>query len=354
MNDTMKRIEEILADKPDKMKRVKEILADKSKPCFPVPLSYMDELEILWDKKWGAQSEIGKLEEVIVCKPGEEMAPPEVELKWYGLRRQIDVEKVIQQFENFVEILKTEGIQVHYLKTPTIRRGPYGLLSRIWGTRDEGIVVNGGAIVSRMSLPFRRGDEVYWARTIMELGCPIIATVRGNGTFEGGNVVWLDPQHVCIGRSIRTNQEGLDQVTTILRSVGVEEIKIVPIPGWFEELEWPAGGFAHLDCVLGYVDDGLAVIYPPGVSFDLIEYLLEKNINLIEAPSDEAKDYACNTLALEPGKILMLSGFQKTRTKLEKEGVDVIEVEMSEYIVSGGGPHCAVGPLIRQPGPKLE
>lgn len=337
----------------DKMKRVKEILEDKSKPSFPIPMSYLDELEIIWGKKWGAQSEIGKLEEVLVVKPGEEMAPPEEELKWYGLRRQIDVEKVIQQFEIFVEILKREGIQVHQVKTPAIRRGPYGILSRIWGTRDSGVVVNGGAIISRMSLPFRRGDEVYWARTAMEVGCPIIATIRGTGRFEGGNVIWLDPQHVCIGRSIRTNQEGIDQFSAVLKTVGVEEIKIVPIPGWLEELEWPAGGYAHLDCVLGYVDDGLALIYPPGVPFDLIEYLLAKDINLIEVPSDEAKDYACNTLALEPGKVIMLSGFPKTRTKLEKEGVDVIEVEMSEYIVSGGGPHCAVGPLIRQPGPKL-
>ena len=337
----------------DKEKRIEEILQDKSKPSFPIPSSYEEEIDKIWGKRWGAQSEIGKLKEGLVCRPSHEMAPPEAELKWYGLRRQIDVQKAQQQHDNLVEILKAEGIQIHYVKTPPERMGPYGLLSRIWGTRDSGVTVNGGAIISRMSLPFRRGDEVYWARTAMQVGCPIIGMIRGNGRFEGGNVVWLDPQHVCIGRSIRTNQEGIDQFSAILRTVGVEEIRIVPIPGWLEELEWPAGGFAHLDCVFGYVDDGLALIYPAGVPFDFIEYLLSKDINLIEPPPDEAKDYACNSLALEPAKIVTITGFPKTRAKLEKEGIDVIEVEMSEFIVSGGGAHCAVGPLIRQPGPKL-
>jgi N-dimethylarginine dimethylaminohydrolase len=166
-------------------------------------------------------------------------------------------------------------------------------------------------------------------------------------------VVWLDPAHVCIGKSIRTNQEGIDQVSAILASVGVEEIKIVPIPGWLENVDWPAGGFAHLDCVFGYVDSGVALIYPPGVPYDFLEYLQEKEINLIEVPPEEAKDYACNTLALEPGKIIMLEGFEAARKKLEKEGVEVTTLNMSEFIKLGGGPHCASSPLIRDPGPKL-
>jgi N-dimethylarginine dimethylaminohydrolase len=333
---------------------IEQILSDKTKPALPLPVEYLEEYDKIWGKKWGAQSEIGKLEEVLVCKPGDEMAPPENELKWYGLRRQIDVKKAIKQHEELVRVLTSEGVKVHFLKTPPQRRGPYGQLSRIWATRDPGIVVNGGAIISRMSLPFRKGDEYYWAKTVMELGCPILYTVNKGGTFEGGNVIWLDPEHVCIGKGIRTNQEGIDQVSEILKLAGVQEIIVVPIPGWLRNLDWPAGGFAHLDTVFGYVDNGLALIYPPGVPFDFIEFLMQKGINLIEVNPDEAKDYACNTLALEPGKIIMVGGLRKTRKELEKEGVDVIEVDLSEFVISGGGPHCATGPLIRQPGPKLS
>jgi N-dimethylarginine dimethylaminohydrolase len=337
------------------MDKVKEALkkVDKTRPAVPIPLSYDDELKHIWGKNWGAQSEIGKLREVLVHRPGSEIAPPKKDLKWYGMKSVPDVSRAVEQHDRFVEILKDEGVKVHYLNPDPKAKGPYAPFQGLWGTRDFGFVVRGGAIVHRMALPWDRGAESWWAKRVMELGCPILYTVRGYGTFEGGNVVWLDPAHVCIGKSIRTNQEGIDQVSAILASMGVEEIKIVPIPGWLENVDWPAGGFAHLDCVFGYVDSGVALIYPPGVPYDFLEYLQEKEINLIEVPPEEAKDYACNTLALEPGKIIMLEGFEATRKKLEKEAVEVITVNMSEFIKLGGGPHCASSPLIRDPGPKL-
>jgi N-dimethylarginine dimethylaminohydrolase len=326
---------------------------DKTKPALPSSLSYSDELKLIWGKKWGAQSEIGKLRQVLVQKPGAEIVPPKKDLKWYGFTRQIDLKKVVKQHESLVDILKEEGVTVEDMKAPTGARGPYSQLVGLWGTRDYGFVVDGGAIVNRTSLAWDRGAEVYWAKRVMELGCPILYTVHGSGTIEGGNVVWLDPTHVCIGRSIRTNQDGIDQTSIILRSVGVEDIRVVPLPGWLEKIDWPAGGFAHLDCVFGYVDSGLALVYPPGLPFDFLEYLMQIGINIIEVSPEEGRNYACNTLALEPGKILMLEGFENSRKKLEKEGVDVIPVEMTEFIKAGGGPHCATAPLIRDSGPRL-
>jgi N-dimethylarginine dimethylaminohydrolase len=327
---------------------------DKSLPAVPIDLNYNDELRPIWGKEWGAQSEIGRLRKVLVKRPGPEIVHPLKDLKWYGMKDVVDLEKARAQHDNLVQILKGEKIDVEYMEAPEMAKGPYDVLRGLWGTRDFGFVVNGGAIVHRMSLPWDRGGEVFWAKKIMELGCPILSTVRGFGLFEGGNVVWLDPTRVCIGNSIRTNQEGIDQVSEVLKSVGVEEVKIVPLPGWLDNTDWPAGGFAHLDCVFGYADSGLAVIYPPAVPYDFLEYLRRNGVRMIEVPPDEARDYACNIFALEPGKVLMLDGFEFTKTKLEKEGVDVITVGMSEFIKIGGGPHCATSPLIRDSGPKLS
>ncbi|MGY5861723.1 MAG: arginine deiminase family protein [Candidatus Thorarchaeota archaeon] len=339
--------------KPKIPKEVKEMLDNKMVPSIPVPLDYDEELGLIWDKNWGAQSEIGKLREVLVNTPGIEMGPPESDIAWYQMRRTINVEEAKGEHESLVKVLKDEGVKVHYLNPDRPPKGPYGLLQRLWATRDPGFVIKGGAIVGRMSLPFRSGDQVYWTQRVVELGCPILYTVSGSGTFEGGNVVWLDPEHVCIGVSARTNQEGFNQVADMLYRRGVEEVKSVSIPGWLRNLEWPAGGFAHLDCVFAYVDDGIALVYPAGIPYDFIEYLREKQINMLEVPPHEAKDYACNVVALQPGKIVLLDGFPETKRMLDKEGVDSITVEMSEFTVSGGGPHCSTSPLIRDSGPQL-
>jgi N-dimethylarginine dimethylaminohydrolase len=51
-------------------------------------------------------------------------------------------------------------------------------------------------------------------------------------------------------------------------------------------------------------------------------------------------------------KVVMLDGFPSSREKLEEEGVDVIPVDMSEFIKSSG-PYCASAPIRRGPVPKL-
>jgi len=343
---------------------IRKFVGDKKKPAHPLPLTYLEELEVIWGKRWGAQSEIGRLREVLVIRPGDEVAPPEKDLVFYQFEKRVDVRKVKEEFEGFIDALKNEGVIVHDIRELVkevdvdewMLKEPYGLPHARFGgpgARDVGFVINGGAIIGRMSLPYRRGEEYITMKALAALGVPVLFMVHGNGIFEGGNVVWLDPEHVILGKSVRTNQEGIDQVSYILRMNGVKEIYVVPIPGHLYNTEWPAGGFAHLDCVFGYVDDGLAVIYPPGVPYDFIEYLRSKEINMIEVLPEEARWLACNTLALEPGKVVLPQELRKTIRALEKEGVDVISVPWEETKYLGGGPHCATMPLIRDSGPRL-
>lgn len=349
----------------DVIKKVKELTRDKKVPAHPLPLTYEDELEVIWGKRWGAQSEIGRLRETLVIRPGDEVAPPEEDLVFYQFDKRVDVAKVKEEFENLIRVLESEGVKVYDIRELVrdeididewMLKEPYGLPHARFGgpgARDVGFVVNGGAIIGRMSLPYRRGEEFILMKALAKLGVPILYTVNGNGIFEGGNVVWLDPEHVVIGRSVRTNQEGIEQVSYVLRRVGVEEIRIVPIPGHLYNTKWPAGGFAHLDVVFGYVDDGLALIYPPGVPYDFIEYLRSKDINMIEVPPDEARWMACNTVAIKPGKVIIPEEHKETIRSLEREGVDVIGVPWEENRYLGGGPHCSTMPLIRDPGPRL-
>jgi len=346
MNKVLAVIEEI--------KRMRE----ENRPPHPVELSYDEELELIWGKRWGAQSEIGKLKSTLVKRPGEEFQPQEIfdHQNFYDIHKKTDMAKVQEEHDKFVDILKKEGVKVFYVKTPELAHGPYTPANpRIWGARDPGIVINGGAIVGRMSLPWRKKDEFYWAKAVMELGCPILYTVNRKGTFEGGNVVWLDPKHVCIGETIRTNAEGVRQVAWVMKEIGgVEEVYKVPMPGYLKNLEWPAGGYAHLDVAFGMADINLALVYPPALPYEFLRYLKKWKISLIEVPPEEYRNEGCNILALEPRKIIMNSGCDKSRRQLKKEGIDVIETPFSEVVKSGGAAHCSTGPLEREPGPFLE
>jgi arginine deiminase len=56
---------------------------------------------------------------------------------------------------------------------------------------------------------------------------------------------------------------------------------------------------------------------------------------------------------LEPGVVVLPCGNPVTTRALRERGCDVIDVEMSEFVKTGGGPHCATAGLIRDPGPLL-
>ena len=327
-----------------------------AKPLFDV--DFMDELERGWGRRWGAQSDLGKLRMVMVHMPGEEETAPEFfeDPVYFNLPEgPPDLRALQKQQKGLIDILLKEGIDVVYLNaSPTM--GVYTPLVGIKGVRDA-VVINGGAIIPRCAIAPKREIGVLYTKRLAEMGCPILYTVHGKGCFEGGNVVWIDTKHVLIGISTRTNLDGLKQVEPVLRMAGVEEIRPVSLPGYLGErpskrVGGPAG-FFHLDMVFSMVDERLGVIYPPAIDYDSLYYLQKKGIKLIEAPLEEVQNYGCNILALEPGKVVIPAHSHRIIEKLLKENVEVITLEMPE-LRAGGGPVCNTLPLIRDPGPSIS
>ena len=73
-----------------------------------------------------------------------------------------------------------------------------------------------------------------------------------------------------------------------------------------------------------------------------------------EVPREEQIRYfPCNFVTLEPRRIMMIQGPEKTIKALREEGVEVIEVPYSEVLKYGGGLRCTTMQLVRDPGPRL-
>jgi arginine deiminase len=100
--------------------------------------------------------------------------------------------------------------------------------------------------------------------------------------------------------------------------------------------------------VFGVAGPKLAVLYPEFVGYDFVDYLVnKKGFDVIECPLEEANGLATNFLVLEPGKLVMSAENPVVTGQLRKRGIQVIEVDLSEYAKAGGGPTCMTIPLIR-------
>lgn len=209
------------------------------------------ELRRTWGREWGAWDDVGPLREVLVRPPGQELEQITADMwnaeagalvdpggGWYWIGDQPpDIELARSQHAGLVAALEAEDVLVHRAPpmAPSFVKASY--------TRDPLVAAPGGTIVARMAATMRRGEERDVTAIMGALAIPILRTITGTATVEGGTVVRLRPGLVAYGQSIRCNTEGARQLQEALSPAGVEVV-VVPVPGYG----------IHLDGYIGLAD----------------------------------------------------------------------------------------------------
>ena len=320
---------------------------------------FYDEVEQVWGQRWGAEG-IGRLREVLVSRPTENETRPEYASEWqyyYSTAAgNADLGRLQAQFDEYYQVLADNGVRVNYIEPPVPAIGAYGYLKNLVTLAGGGLVVRGGAIIHRMGLgSWQRGREVIWSKTLTALGVPIYLTIHGRGIGEPGAGRWLDSKTFVFNDSVVANEEGMRQIEFILGGLGIELVRTYS-SGWVQSTGHGNIGTTHADMFLMVPDQGLAVLAPHLVDYAFVRYLKRRDFKIIEVPIEEYWDLAVNAVTLEPGKVVMNAGAPSTVMALEREGVEVIQVDFSEsHKFAIAGLHCATLELVRdQPGPLLN
>ena len=287
-------------------------------------------------RTFGSQSMIGRLRKVLVKSSDEGLAEAAA---WneFGYNHPPDVEAAHREHEGLVKLLQDAGVEVYYAQEPQPHR-----LDSIF-VFDPALVTNAGAIIGKMGKSLRRGEEGLLARDLTRLSIPILHTLTGDATLEGGDVLWLDPDTLIIARSYRTNDEGYMQVRRVLAE-RVQSIQQVHLPHWRGR-----GAILHLLSLISLIAEDMALVYLPLLPVPLVELLESRNIELIEVPDEEFATHGCNALALAPRHVLLVAGNRKTARRLRERGVEVWEYEGQEITLNrNGGPTCLTCPILRE------
>jgi N-dimethylarginine dimethylaminohydrolase len=289
----------------------------------------------------GQLSEAGRLSHVLLKHARDAFRDQSsVETEWRDLNFTAppDVAAAIDEYDRFVSLLSDDGVEVSYL-----RQVPGVGLDSIY-VRDASVLAPRGIVLASMGKPQREEEPDAQAGGFSERGLSVVGGIRTPGRLEGGDVVWLDPRTVLIGRGYRTNAEGIKQFESLIGEPTVECL-IVPLPHW----RGPGDVF-HLMSILSPVDRDLAVVYSPLLPVPLRETLLDRGYRFVEVPDEEFESMAANVLATGPRRCVMLDGNPRTRAGLERAGADVRVYRGLEIsIKGGGGPTCLTRPLAREP-----
>jgi len=244
--------------------------------------------------------------------------------------------KAILDYEKFVSLLKSFGIELHYLPEDNSTS-----LDSIY-THDPCIISNNGIIICNMGKKARLAEPNTIEKFFKSIQIPILGKIKAPGTLEGGDVVWIDDKTIAVGEGYRTNKEGIEQLRYLL-SAQVETVISVPIPHWNGPQDC-----LHLMSNLSPIDHNLYLVYSRLLPVSFRKYLLDRNIELIDVPDEEYESMGCNVLAVAPRKVIMISGNSITKQMLEKKGVKVYTYDGSEISIKGaGGPTCLTRPFLR-------
>lgn len=269
-----------------------------------------------------------RLKKVLVSRPQFLKPAPinEIAKKWKDTV--MDVPTMLKEHEMFVEAYKKAGVEVEFLEPDEER--PNSVFAR-----DFGGCVKEGYIMGRFKLDMRYKEHIDYKKRMEELGIPMIGEVK-EGLFEGGDFMFMNEHWLAVGMADRTNEAGLGEIKKILEPLGYE---VTGVPLKKEYL--------HLDMCFNLVDDHLAVSYRQGLPEEFRKLLAKKNIEIIDVPEDAIYLHGCNLQALGEHRVMSLKQNERVNEKLAAKGMEVIELDITEILKAGGGPHCMTFPLLR-------
>ena len=244
----------------------------------------------------------------------------------------VDLAAAQREHDGYVDLLAQLGVEVHALD---VESDDPDLVY----TFDPLLVMDRGAIPLRPGKPNRRGEPALLEAWTSAAGIPTVGRIDTSGTIEGGDTLWLRPDLLCIGRSLRTNDAGARQLAKVVGG----DVRIFDLPFWRGPAE-----LVHLLSVISPVTDDLAVIYAPLLPAGLWELLGELEIRTVKVPDEEFPTLGSNVLAIRPGVLIMAQGNPVTQVALEAAGCEVHTYPAAEIGINGsGGPTCMARPILR-------
>jgi N-dimethylarginine dimethylaminohydrolase len=283
--------------------------------------------------------EAGRLRRVVVKSPADAFSDAAtVARQWRDLNFTAapDFAAAIDEHRRFCDLLASSGADVLMLPP-----GEGTGLDSIY-VRDASLLSPQGVVLCRMGKPQRDGEPAAQRRALEGWGAPVEGAVVAPGCIEGGDVLWMDPRTVVVGRGYRTNDEGIRQYRAALGD-GIDEMHVVPLPHW----RGPGDVF-HLMSIISPVDRDLAVVYAPLLPVPFREWLIARGVTCVEVPDEEFDSMGANVLALGPRDCVMVEGSPRTRAALERAGARVQTYAGREIsLKGGGGPTCLTRPLWR-------
>lgn len=288
-------------------------------------------------RAYGAQSMAGPLKRVLMRSAAGAMRRADRQEWHYGPG--FDPARAAAQHRRLAELVAASGAEIEWLPD-----GDDGLADSVF-THDPSLMTDRGAVILSMGKALRLAEPTLHEQSYRRLGIPVVGRVEPPGQVEGGDCVWVDRQTLAIGRGVRTNQAGIEQVSAMLRPLGIQVLGY-DLPLWMGE-----EACLHLMSVISPLADDLALVHSPLLPVAFYQLLKARGIQLVEGDGEEfaaSNGLSLNVLPTAPREVIAVAGAPRTKAAMEAAGCRVETFEADALCIAcEGGPTCLTRPILR-------
>lgn len=229
----------------------------------------------------------------------------------YIERKPIDLEKARAQHRAYETLLEENGARV-------ISLPPEPELPDSMFVEDPALVLDEAAVIFPMGAATRRGEAASLAREIAKFRK--LKHLQSPGTAEGGDILRIGKK-IYVGRTKRTNDEGIRQLEAVLKPFGYEVRRVA------------VTGCLHLKSAVTYL--GRNTLLANRAWFDTTKF---SDYTWIDV--DAAEAHAANALATGE-TVIFPASFPKTQARIEAAGFRVAPIDISELQKAESGLTCS-------------
>jgi dimethylargininase len=225
-------------------------------------------------------------------------------------RTGIDLALARTQHQAYCDALSALGCQVRVL--PALDELPDAVF-----VEDAALVLDEVAVMTRPGAPSRRAEVEPMAAELA--GFRPLLRITAPGTLDGGDIVRIE-RDVYVGQGARSNAEGLAQLATLLAPFGYRVHGIA------------TRGCLHLKSAVTAIAEDTLLVQPAWVDPSLFA-----NHCLVEI--DPTEEHAANAVRIGDA-VVYPDCFPRTRERLERAGITVAAVDVSELQKAEGAVTC--------------
>lgn len=225
-------------------------------------------------------------------------------------RVSIDVSLAREQHRRYQETLASLGCRI--VSLPELPEQADSVF-----VEDTAVVLPEVAVITRPGAESRRAETESMAAVLAKHRR--LAWIEASGTLDGGDVLCLG-ERIYVGLSGRSNRAGIEQLAKLLHPFGyrVEGVTLT--------------GCLHLKTAVTQVAEKMLLINPRFVDKACFPSMAFIEVDPAEPPAGNA--------VLIGGALVYPVSFPRTRARLERAGLQVHTVDMSETEKAEGGVTC--------------